>query len=296
VRSRRGRYERGDRRLQSPPPSGFLAFRATPALPDRSASSLPVTKKAVAVNGTKKVLAWLRDRGEILDGLPSSASRPRPLRSADMIKIGRRGQHDRPAHRRGRSGPRRLFRHLTDNAAHRLVALLQGADLEARSIPATEHFSAVQPPGDDDRYRQSGDQCPVPGSRPRHPSTSASTTGGRADTLKSWVADRLAAFWRQVSGGLGGQRRNRFLVPPGPGSATASARRSAAVDRPCPRAQHHRRHFRRRALSTRIARSPNSASWALTMHKADERVENRRHRPADRDLRGLPRAVSSAQA
>jgi succinyl-diaminopimelate desuccinylase len=68
--------------------SRFLAGKATP----KGSISLLITgdEEGPAVNGTVKILAWLKERGESLDhclvGEPSSASRV-----GDAIKIGRRG-------------------------------------------------------------------------------------------------------------------------------------------------------------------------------------------------------------
>src|SRR6266700_250496 len=80
-------------------------------------------EEGVAVNGTKKVLAWLRERGEILDacvvGEPTSAAS-----LGDMIKIGRRGSMTGRLTVEGVQG-HVAYPHLADNAAHRLMHLLQ---------------------------------------------------------------------------------------------------------------------------------------------------------------------------
>ena len=90
-----------------------------------------------AVNGTRKVLGWLEERGETIDaclvGEPTSA---RQL--GDMIKIGRRGSMTGRLTVHGVQG-HTAYPHLADNAAHRLVAmlhLLTAAELDQGS----EHF------------------------------------------------------------------------------------------------------------------------------------------------------------
>jgi len=94
-------------------------------------------EEGVAVNGTKKVLEWLRTRGEIIDacvvGEPSSAEA-----LGDMIKIGRRGSMTGRLTVQGVQG-HVAYPHLVDNAAHRLVALLH-ALTTAPLDDGTEHF------------------------------------------------------------------------------------------------------------------------------------------------------------
>ena len=90
-----------------------------------------------AVNGTRKVLEWLEERGEVIDacvvGEPTSAEQ-----LGDMIKIGRRGSMTGRLTVHGVQG-HTAYPHLADNAAHRLVAMLHaltGAELDRGS----EHF------------------------------------------------------------------------------------------------------------------------------------------------------------
>ncbi|HEX3523997.1 MAG TPA: succinyl-diaminopimelate desuccinylase [Stellaceae bacterium] len=75
-----------------------------------------------AVNGTRKVLGWLEERGETIDaclvGEPTSAQQ-----LGDMIKIGRRGSMTGRLTVHGVQG-HTAYPHLADNAAHRLVAML----------------------------------------------------------------------------------------------------------------------------------------------------------------------------
>jgi succinyl-diaminopimelate desuccinylase len=90
-----------------------------------------------AINGTRKVLEWLRARGEEIDacvvGEPTSAHF-----LGDMIKIGRRGSMTGRLTVHGVQG-HTAYPHLADNAAHRLVAMLHAlttAELDGGS----EHF------------------------------------------------------------------------------------------------------------------------------------------------------------
>jgi len=89
------------------------------------------------VNGTRKVLEWIEERGEVIDacvvGEPTSAEQ-----LGDMIKIGRRGSMTGRLTVRGVQG-HTAYPHLADNAAHRLVAMLHaliGTELDCGS----EHF------------------------------------------------------------------------------------------------------------------------------------------------------------
>jgi succinyl-diaminopimelate desuccinylase len=94
-------------------------------------------EEGVAINGTRKVLDWLKSRGEAIDscvvGEPTSATQ-----LGDMIKIGRRGSMTGRLTVAGVQG-HVAYPHLADNAAHRLVALLAG--LTAQPLDdGTEHF------------------------------------------------------------------------------------------------------------------------------------------------------------
>ncbi|HWB50766.1 MAG TPA: succinyl-diaminopimelate desuccinylase [Stellaceae bacterium] len=94
-------------------------------------------EEGIAINGTRKVLEWLKARGEVIDacvvGEPTSATQ-----LGDMIKIGRRGSMTGRLSVGGVQG-HVAYPHLADNAAHRLVALL--AALTARPLDdGTEHF------------------------------------------------------------------------------------------------------------------------------------------------------------
>jgi succinyl-diaminopimelate desuccinylase len=90
-----------------------------------------------AINGTRKVLAWLKDRRETLDaclvGEPTSAER-----LGDTIKIGRRGSLSARLTVRGVQG-HVAYPERADNPIPRLLAMLQA--LRAEPLDAgSEHF------------------------------------------------------------------------------------------------------------------------------------------------------------
>ncbi len=222
-------------------------------------------EEGVAVNGTKKVLDWLRARGEVLDacvvGEPTSAAS-----LGDMIKIGRRGSMTGRLTVEGVQG-HVAYPHLVDNAAHRIVALLHA--LTTTSLDAgTEHF---QPSSLQVTTIDIG-----------NPATNVAPGVARATfnirfndlwtsaTLKDWAADRLAAVGGrvQLAWEVSGES---FLVPPGPVSDCLSAAIGAVTGRTP-------------ELSTTGGTSDARFIHAhcpvaefglvgLTMHKADERVE-----------------------
>jgi len=123
--------------------AGFIA--ATERFLDRrgrdfgGSISLLVTgdEEGDAVNGTRKVLDWLKERGETIDaclvGEPTSA-----VQLGDMLKIGRRGSMTGRLTVNGVQG-HTAYPHLADNAAHRIVAMLH-ALTEAELDRGSEHF------------------------------------------------------------------------------------------------------------------------------------------------------------
>ncbi len=133
--------------------------------------SLVITgdEEAVAINGTRKLIDWLGARGERLDacivGEPTSAAV-----LGDMVKIGRRGSLNGYLTVHGVQG-HTAYPHLADNAAHRLVAMLQA--LVTTPLDAAERAFPGLDTGDlDYRHRQShlerhsrhrarGLQCPL---------------------------------------------------------------------------------------------------------------------------------------
>jgi succinyl-diaminopimelate desuccinylase len=222
-------------------------------------------EEGVAVNGTKKVLGWLRERGEILDacvvGEPTSAAA-----LGDMIKIGRRGSMTGRLTVEGVQG-HVAYPHLTDNAAHRLVALLQALVLSPLD-PGTEHF---QPSSLQVTTIDIGNPATnvVPGLA-RATFNIRFNDRWTSETLKTWAADKLASVGGryQLAWEVSGES---FLVPPGRISECLSASIGAVTGR-VPE------------LSTTGGTSDARFIHAhcpvaefglvgLTMHKTDERVE-----------------------
>lgn len=90
-----------------------------------------------AVNGTRKVLEWLAERGEQLDAcIVGEPTNPEAL--GDMIKIGRRGSTTGDVVVHGTQG-HTAYPHLADNPVHHLVRML-GALTTVTLDEGTEHF------------------------------------------------------------------------------------------------------------------------------------------------------------
>src|SRR5690606_183811 len=90
-----------------------------------------------AINGTAKVLDWMKERGERIDaclvGEPTNQKR-----LGDMAKIGRRGSMNARLTALGQQG-HVAYPHLADNPNHLLVRML--ADLTAQTLDAgTAYF------------------------------------------------------------------------------------------------------------------------------------------------------------
>ena len=94
-------------------------------------------EEAEAVNGTRKVLAWLEQRGETLDaclvGEPTSNET-----LADMVKIGRRGSLNARLTAFGTQG-HTAYPQLADNPLHHLVRMLDAVISEPLDAGST-HF------------------------------------------------------------------------------------------------------------------------------------------------------------
>lgn len=107
--------------------------------PEAGSISLLITgdEEGPAINGTRKVLEWLADRGEALDAcLVGEPTNPDAL--GDMIKIGRRGSTTGDLIVRGVQG-HTAYPHLADNPVHHLVRMLSA--LTAQPLDeGTEHF------------------------------------------------------------------------------------------------------------------------------------------------------------
>jgi succinyl-diaminopimelate desuccinylase len=162
-----------------------------------------------AINGTKKVLGWLAERGEVLDacvvGEPTSA-----VALGDMIKIGRRGSLTGRLTAHGVQG-HTAYPHLADNAAHRLVAILH-ALTTTELDQGSEHFqpSTLQV-ATIDIGNPVSNVIPASAQAVFNIRFNDRWTG---EALKRWLAERLDAVGGRytldvaVSG-------EAFLVPPG---------------------------------------------------------------------------------
>jgi succinyl-diaminopimelate desuccinylase len=90
-----------------------------------------------AINGTAKMLQWLGEQGETLDAcITGEPTNPESL--GEMIKIGRRGSLNGVLTVQGIQG-HVAYPHLADNAAHRIVALLDALIAEPLD-EGSEHF------------------------------------------------------------------------------------------------------------------------------------------------------------
>lgn len=131
--------------------TGIAAFTAATArfLDERGPEfggsiSLLITgdEEGDAVNGTVKVLGFLKDQNEVLDaclvGEPTSTDS-----LGDIVKIGRRGSMNCTLTVSGTSG-HAAYPHLADNPVHRLMAMLT-AIIESTLDEGTEHFPPSQP-------------------------------------------------------------------------------------------------------------------------------------------------------
>ncbi len=222
-------------------------------------------EEGAALNGTQKVLDWLARRGETLDacvvGEPTSSEA-----LGDTIKIGRRGSLTGRLTAHGVQG-HTAYPHLADNAAHRLIAMLQaltGGALDQGSPhfqPSSLQVSTI------DVGNAAANVVPAAATAVFNIRFNDRWTG---ESLKDWLIERLDA-----SGGrytlevrLSGEL---FLVQPGIVSdSLAAAIRSVTGRTP--------------ELSTTggtsdarfIHRHCPLAEFGLvgaTMHKADERVD-----------------------
>lgn len=113
------------RRLAEAPVPGSISFLITG------------DEEGPAINGTKKVLDWLAERGEKLDAcVVGEPTNPRAL--GDMMKIGRRGSVTGYLTAWGTQG-HVAYPHLADNPIPRLMAML-GALIAAPLDDGTPHF------------------------------------------------------------------------------------------------------------------------------------------------------------
>ncbi len=117
--------EATERHLQKGPPKGSLSFLITG------------DEEGPGINGTKKVLSWLEERGEAIDFcLVGEPTNPNEL--GEMIKIGRRGSLHGIVTAHGHQG-HVAYPHLADNPIPRLVKVL--AELNKKPLDdGNAHF------------------------------------------------------------------------------------------------------------------------------------------------------------
>jgi succinyl-diaminopimelate desuccinylase len=107
--------------------------------PINGSISLLITgdEEGPAINGTAKMLHWLVEQDETLDAcITGEPTNPDTL--GEMIKIGRRGSLNGTLSVKGLQG-HVAYPHLADNAAHRLVAMLDALVAEPLD-EGSEHF------------------------------------------------------------------------------------------------------------------------------------------------------------
>ena len=167
-------------------------------------------EEAVAVNGTRKVLEWLAQRGEKLDacivGEPTSAKT-----LGDSIKVGRRGSLNGTLTVTGVQG-HTAYPQLADNAAHRLIAMLQALT----STPIDTGSERFEP----SNLQVSSIDIGNP---------TANLIPGKARAAFNvrfndrWTARSLETWLRRLLDGVGGKYElaiqvsgESFLTPPGP--------------------------------------------------------------------------------
>ena len=222
-------------------------------------------EEGAAINGTRKVLDWLKSRDEAIDaclvGEPTSAQA-----LGDMIKIGRRGSMTGRLTVHGVQG-HTAYPHLADNAAHRLVAMLR-ALTTAELDRGSEHF---QP----STLQVSSIDIGNPASNVI-PATASAVFNIRfnerwtSEALKSWLTERLDAVGGRYTLDISVSGES-FLVSPG----TLSDRLAEAI-----------RHVTGRTPEFSTTGGTSDARFiqahcpvvefglvGLTMHKVDERVE-----------------------
>lgn len=121
--------------------SGTAAFLAENGAPRGSISFLITgDEEGPSINGTRKVLDWMVDKGEKIDAcLVGEPTNPENL--SDMIKIGRRGSLNCTISVRGTQG-HVAYPNLADNPVPKLLAMLSAIDGEPLDA-GTEHFPAT---------------------------------------------------------------------------------------------------------------------------------------------------------
>ena len=116
----------------------FIA-RKGKAFAGRVALIITGDEEGPSVNGTKPLLAWIKQQGERLDAcVVGEPTNPQAL--GDMVKIGRRGSMTGRLTVHGVQG-HSAYPHLADNPVHRMIKMLD-AITRAPMDEATEHFQA----------------------------------------------------------------------------------------------------------------------------------------------------------
>ena len=166
-------------------------------------------EEGISVNGTRKVLDWLKEQGETLDacvvGEPTSAEL-----LGDMIKIGRRGSLTGTITVKGVQG-HTAYPHLADNPVHRMVRGLHALTAEPLDN-GTEHFQAST-------LQITTTDVGNPASNVI-PGEATATFNIRyndrwsSETLKRWIDEKLATMGgtHELAIRVSGES---FLVPPG---------------------------------------------------------------------------------
>lgn len=180
--------------------------------PATASISLLVTgdEEGPSINGTRKLLAWLAERGEAVDyalvGEPTSGAR-----LGDTVKVGRRGSLNATLTATGRQGHTAYPQH-ADNPVHHLVRALNAAlatpldDGSAHFEPSTLQVTSI------DVGNPASNVIPA-----RAQARLNVRFNDRHDSagVRAWLAERLAegggeiALTTRTSG-------ESFLSPPGP--------------------------------------------------------------------------------
>ncbi len=177
-------------------------------------------EEAEAINGTRKVLAWLAERGETLDaclvGEPTSNEN-----LADMIKIGRRGSLNGRLTVTGTQG-HTAYPQLADNPLHHLVRMLDAV----ASDPLDRGTAHFPPSGLQittiDVGNQAGNVIPAEARAALNVRFNDAHDGA---AIEAWLRRHFdAALDSEATGGKVGARYElavrvsgeSFLCPPGP--------------------------------------------------------------------------------
>ncbi|MDX1710775.1 MAG: succinyl-diaminopimelate desuccinylase [Rhodovibrionaceae bacterium] len=187
--------------------------------PPAGSISLLITgdEEGPSINGTRKMLAWLAERGETLDacivGEPTSGEA-----LGDTVKIGRRGSLSATLTVYGTQG-HSAYPQYADNPIHRMVRMLDAVTAEAMD-EGSEHFEATTLQVTTiDVGNPAGNVIPAKATAALNVRFNDLHSG---EEVERWVRERLdregAAYDLQVR--VSGES---FLSPPGPLSDALSA-------------------------------------------------------------------------